>query len=217
MPSAVDICNLGLAHLGSDAQVASIDPPDGSAEAGHCARFWPIARTEVLDMGAWSFARTRTALTPVTNVSTAWAYAYVVPSDMLSALRVLKSLVVLDYGFLPTYGYVPADAVAVADERGGATFDIEGSTLFTNEPDAVLLYTKDVIDLSRYSAACVVALGYLMASYLAGPLIKGTEGATAGAKFRQAAMAAIKAAQARDAANSFELADDIPASIRARA
>ena len=217
MPSAVDICNLGLAHLGSDAQVASIDPPDGSAEAGHCARFWPIVRTEMLSTGAWSFARTRMVLTPVTNVSNAWAYAYALPSNMLNALRVLKSLVSLDYGFLPTYGYVSRDDIVVVDERGSANFDMEGSTLFTHEPKAVLLYVQDIIDLSRYGPTCVAAMGYLMASYLSGPLIKGAEGASAGAKFRQAAMAITQAALTQDAANGFEQANDLPASLRARA
>ena len=217
MPSAVDICNLGLAHLGSDAQVASIDPPDGSVEAGHCARFWPIVRTEMLSTGAWSFARTRAVLTPITNVSTAWVYAYALPSNLLNTLRVLKSLVALDYGFLPTYGYVSRDDVVVTNEHGSANFDVEGSTLFTNEPNAVLLYVQDIIDLSRYGSTCVAAMGYLMASYLSGPLIKGTEGAQAGARFRQAAMAITSKAMAQDAANSFEPATDIPASIRARA
>ena len=217
MPSAVDICNLGLAHLGSDAQVASIDPPDGSAEAGHCARFWPIVRAEMLSSGAWSFARTRAMLTPVTNVSTAWAYAYALPSNLLNTLRVLKSFVLLDYGYSPSYGYVSRDEVALFNERGSANFDVEGSVLFTNEPNAVLLYIHDVIDLSRYGSTCVAALGYLMASYLAGPLIKGTEGAQAGSRFRQAAMALMKEAMAQDASNSFEPANDIPASIRARA
>ena len=217
MPSAVDICNLGLAHLGSDAQVASIDPPDGSAEAGHCARFWPIVRAEMLSSGAWSFARTRGTLTPVTNLSTSWVYAYALPSNMLNALRVLQSYVSLDYGFTPTYGYRVRDDVVVLSERGGANFDIEGTTLFTNEPEAVLLYVQDVIDLSRYSSNCVAALGYMMASYLSGPLIKGSEGASAGAKFRQAAMAIMATAMEQDAANGSEPAAHTGASIRARA
>lgn len=217
MPSVVDICNLGLAHLGSDAQVASIDPPDGSVEAGHCARFWPIVRTEMLSTGAWSFARTRVALTPVANISPAWTYAYALPSNMLNAMRVLKSLVALDYGFLPTYGYLSRDDLVRVDERGSANFDIEGNTLFTSEPKAVLLYVQDIIDLSRYGPTCVAAMGYLMASYLSGPLIKGTEGAQAGSRFRQAAMAITKTAMVQDAGNGFEMANDLPASLRARA
>jgi hypothetical protein len=39
--SSVDIANLALAHLGDEAAVTSFDPPDGSAQAEHCARLLP--------------------------------------------------------------------------------------------------------------------------------------------------------------------------------
>ena len=200
MASAVDICNLGLAHLGSDAQVASIDPPDGSVEAGHCARFWPIVRAEVLAAGAWTFAKTRATLAAVPNTSASWLYAYGVPSNILNALRVLNG-----------------DAAALPIEWGGADFEIEGNVLFTNEPDAVLLYTQDVVDLSRYSAHCIATLGYMMAAYLAGPLIKGAEGARTGGTFRQAATGLMAKALALDANNSSEPAGTTSAAVQARA
>ncbi len=49
MASPVDISNLALSHIGAEALVSAIDPPDGSREAGLCAQFWPLVRTEVLD------------------------------------------------------------------------------------------------------------------------------------------------------------------------
>lgn len=52
MASEVDICNLALARLGDNATVASIDPPEGSAQAEHCARFYAIARDSLLEMHA---------------------------------------------------------------------------------------------------------------------------------------------------------------------
>ena len=218
MASIIDICNLGLSHIGSDAQVASISPPDGSVEAGHCARLWPIVRTELFESAAWTFSKARVLLAAVTNPSTVWAYAYGLPSNSLSPLRVLKSFVLSSYGFVVpyTYGYVSPSELAIFDERGSADFEVEGTTLLTNEPSAVLLYVQDVTDPSRYSPSFVVAAGYLMASYLAGPLIKGTEGATAGAKFRQVGMAAAAAAATKDANNSSEPASFVSDAIRAR-
>ena len=59
MSSEVAICNLALAHLGDSATVASIDPPEGSAQSEHCARFYPIARDALLEMHAWKFATRR--------------------------------------------------------------------------------------------------------------------------------------------------------------
>ena len=43
MATSVDICNLALSILGDDATVVSITPPAGSDQAGHCARWYPVA------------------------------------------------------------------------------------------------------------------------------------------------------------------------------
>ena len=59
MSSEIDICNLALARLGDDATVASIDPPEGSAQAEQCARFYSIARDTMLEMHDWRFATKR--------------------------------------------------------------------------------------------------------------------------------------------------------------
>ena len=37
MATEVDICNLALAHLGDNATIASLKPPEGSAQAEHAA------------------------------------------------------------------------------------------------------------------------------------------------------------------------------------
>ena len=62
MASEVEICNLALSHLGDTATVASSDPPEGSAQAEHCARFYPIARDALLEMQNWKFATRRATL-----------------------------------------------------------------------------------------------------------------------------------------------------------
>lgn len=216
MASTVDICNMALAHIGADGVVSSINPPDGSAEAGHCARFYPQARTELLESFAWTFAKTRVVLAEVTNPSSIWAYAYALPSDCLTTVRVLNTFTLLDFGFLPLYGFVTPSEVALFNERGCADFEIEGDTLLTNEPTAVLMYLRDVTDTSRFSASFNTALSYLIASYLAGPMIKGKEGASTGAALRQAAQQAARAAMALEANSSAEPAAQTPDSVRAR-
>ena len=62
MASVVDICNLALAHLGDDATISSIDPPEGSAQAEHCKRFYTSARDTLLQLHPWNFASKRIAL-----------------------------------------------------------------------------------------------------------------------------------------------------------
>lgn len=182
MASVVQLCNMALSHIGSDARVSSISPPDGSVEAGHCATFYDLARTELLEPGNWAFALRRAALAEVTNPSTVWAYAYAKPSNCLRALRILRpsiaaAVLTRNLAFEPH-----------TDDRGGAAFDVEGDVILTNEPDAVLLYVQDVTDSTKFPASFTSALSYLLASYLAGPIIKGNEGVRVGDAMRQRAM-----------------------------
>jgi hypothetical protein len=192
---------MGLSHLGSDARVASIDPPDGSVEAGHCATFYDQARTELLEPGNWSFSLKRAALAEITNTSDTWAYAYTKPSDCLRALRVLRPGSTLTVFTQDETQYSPND-------QDSAAFDIEGDVLFSNEPDATLVYVRDVTDTTKFTASFKATLGYLLASYLAGPIIKGNEGVKIGDAMRQRAMsladtAATAAANASSTTHEF--------------
>lgn len=198
MASIVDICNIALSHLGAEAVVSSISPPDGSAEAGYCARFYPIARQSTLVAGNWGFARKRVALAELTNDSTEWTYKYQLPSDCLHARKVLTG------------------DVYDNPERGGAKFEIEGDALFTNQPEAVLIYTRDVTDTSKFPADYTTALGMVLAGYLAGPIIKGSDGMRVGEAWMQRGMRAMSAAGANEANAGKESADHTPASIQAR-
>ena len=84
MATEIDICNLALAHLGDDATIASIKPPEGSAQAEHAARFYPIARNSLLEAHTWNFAAKRASLATTTNTIEQWEYAYVAPADMMT-------------------------------------------------------------------------------------------------------------------------------------
>lgn len=216
MASKTDICKMALAHVGSDASLTSIDPPDGSVEAGYCATFYPIARAEMLEDHTWTWSKARATLAETTNASLVWTYAYALPSDCMGPVRVLQQAVFYDFVTQPYPTLVTADELQQWTERGSADFDVEGQVLYTHEPDAVLLYTKDITDTTKFSMKSVVALSYLLASYLAGPIIKGEPGATAAAKFRQAYQTMKGSAAAGDANGSSERAEHVPDHIRAR-
>lgn len=217
MASVIDICNAAIATYGGSAQVTAIDPPDGSAEAGRCARFYPLARREMLDMGPFTWAKRRVQLAQVANPSQVWTYAYAVPSDMMDAKRILQQpLVQSNPIFWPYTPQVTYDQITMFNERGSAEFEIEGSTLLTNEPDAVLLYTVDVLDPARFSATFTSALGFLLASYLVGPVIKGRAGAQAALQYRQIATQMARNAMQLNANNSAEQAEYIPEAIQVR-
>lgn len=210
MASIVKICNMALSHVGSGATISSINPPDGSVEAGHCSTFYDQARVELLEPGAWPFSLKRAELAQVTNTSTQWAFAYALPSDCLRALRVLR----------PTIGltvFNQGDADINTDDKASASFDIEGAVLFSNNEDAVLVYVRDVTDSGRFTASFTSALSYLLASYLAGPIIKGSDGMRIGDGMRQRAMSLAEAAATASANASSETNERMPDSIRARA
>lgn len=199
MASAVDIANLALSHIGADAVVTSLSPPDGSVESGHCARFLPIARQAALATHAWSFAAKRVVLAELTNDSTEWAYKYQIPSDCLRARQILSG------------------DDADEPERGGALFDKFGDALFTHQPEATLLYTVDVTDTTKYPADFTSALGMLLAAYLAGPIIKGTEGMRIGNALMEQATNAMRQAAAHDANAGKTTAEFTPGALKARA
>jgi hypothetical protein len=184
MASDVDISNLALARLGDDASVSSINPPDNSAQAGHCARFYPIARDSLLEMHAWGFALKRTSLAALSNPSTEWQYCYGVPSNMLNVLSVLASDAVDDY---QTTNIAPFTIIGTVN-TGNAVyvpqpFSIETvngtDVVFTNQSDAWMRYTSYVTDTSKFSPLFTDALSWLLASHLAGPVLKGEVGANA--------------------------------------
>ena len=207
MASAVDICNLALAYLGDDATVSSISPPEGSAQADHCSRFYPIARDSMLEQHAWGFAikRTALALLDTTETPAQWLYTYAFPSGCLRPLAVLMAASTDD-----------------TDEQQYVVESLADGTrvIHSNTEDATLKYIAAVTDTTKFSPLFVAAAARLLASYLAGPLLKGTEGVKVGAahlkQFYQVDLPMAKSADAR-AGKVTDYNDFTPAGIAARA
>jgi|688.fasta_scaffold373227_2 hypothetical protein len=209
MASEVEICNLALAHLGDDATVASIDPPEGSAQAEHCARFYAIARDSLLQMHNWNFASRRVALASVTMPYTMWRYAYACPGDMMVAVSVLPPEVENDYTIRPypadRYGwgwintpfvgagvYVPQEYSIETDTNGN-------KVIYTNQEGAILRYQALVTDPTKFDPLFVMALSWHLASMLAGPVIKGDQGAAEAKRCTQMMMGYMQQARMSDA------------------
>jgi hypothetical protein len=193
--SEVSICNLALSHIGDRADVTSISPPENSVQAQLCAQFYPAARNALLEMGSWGFATRRKKLAALAVNPTVlgssgcgtWRYAYGLPSDCINAIAVISANAPDDYeakfggdrfryspqGYLPVPGspdYTPKPFATETQDDGT-------QILLTNVCDAVLRYTVLVTDTTKFSPLFTMALSYLLASMLAGPIIKGEEGA----------------------------------------
>lgn len=217
MASIVDICNTALTHLGSDAVITAINPPDGSAEAGYCKRFYPIARRRMIEAFAWPFATKRAVLAEVTNDSDVWAYAYAYPADCLRIIRILTAgqlRSILEELTNQGDGVIRS---TLFDEEAGAPYQREGDILYTHESEAVALYLRDVTDPTKFSPSFEVGLGYDMASLLAGPIIRGTDGSKTALNFRRMALDVIAQASELAANESREEHRPTAAHLAARA
>jgi hypothetical protein len=157
MASVVDICNLALAHIGDEATVSSISPSDGSAQADHCVRYYPIARDVLLEMHDWNFARRRVALAVTANTPPAkWAYEYAYPNSCIRLLAVLGE---------DGDEHAPRQFMQGTDASGN-------KVIWTHEENATVLYTHAITDTTKFTALFVSALSWLLASYLAGAITK---------------------------------------------
>lgn len=207
MASVVDICNQALAHLGDSATVASIDPPEGSAQAEHCARVYPLALQSLLEMHDWVFATRRELLASVSNPSTTWLYAYAKPSTSVKTLAILASTATSDTS--DSLGYTPQDFAEETDSDGNII-------ILTNQVDATLRHVVYVNDSTKFSPLFARALGWLLAAELAGPVIKGTAGVQMAEACLKSAMYWFGLASSSDANQSQSKAQHVPDWIAAR-
>jgi hypothetical protein len=96
----VDVCNMGLSHLGISTQIQSINPPDNTEQAKLAAFWYPKSRDQLLKSAPWDFAYTSVVLQTDPSLAGAsgtiggtyafpgWPYAYVYPNDCLQAIAV---------------------------------------------------------------------------------------------------------------------------------
>lgn len=206
MASDVDICNLALGYLGDSANISALTPPD-SVQAEHCQRFYPIARDSLLNMHNWGFATRRVSPSQIAVAAEAsgmWRFAYILPADCLTVQRVydpsasddLVSAIPQPYdGWWPGSTSSPMPNTigmgAVVPQPFSIETDANGDDiLYTNQVNAAIVYTGRITDTTKFDPSFVVALAWLLAGYLAGPVIKGTEGI----KMAQACGKAFKSA-----------------------
>lgn len=201
MSSVVEICNLALSHLGDSATIASIDPPEGSAQAEHCARFYPIARDSLLEMHPWNFATRRVSLAALDVPTWAWSYAYAVPASCLRVVSVL-----------------PLDSASDDESQPYETEAAEDGSLIirTNVEAATCRYIGKVTDTVRMPPLFVDALARLLASYMSGPVVKGESGRKSGLEQLQVFRQVASQAMVSDSSQRLVRADHTPGWIEAR-
>ena len=186
MATAVDICNKALAYLGDRATVTSIDPPEGSPQADHCARFYPIALGQILRAYAWTFATTRKEVARLSEVPPGYRYAYALPSDC-------------------------AELHSVHDEGGRRLRSYrvmrlgKAMVICSDMPMVWIEYTSTETDAEILPSDFADALAHLLASKLAGAMITGSSGAQMAEEHLKIYLTLLKDCIQRDAKQNDQL------------
>lgn len=189
MASEVDICNVALGHLGDAGTIASLYPPEGSAQAEHCSRYYPMARDEILTAHTWGFATRRVPLAQLATPSPGWGFSYSFPRDAMTVLAVCAP------GEPdPGIGDLPANPHPYVTE----STDSGSRVVYCNVPEAVMHGIFRVTSTERFTPLFISALTWHLASKLAGPVIKGSEGAAESRRCAQMAQAYLDQAKAHD-------------------
>ena len=162
MATEVDICNAALSLLGCRADVVSINPVEGGAHSERLAREYPIARNLVLESHDWAFAIRRASLALVRTDSNGWGYVYAKPSRARSVIAVLPED--------DKYFENPQDFCVEIDPESGAEL------IYTDQENAVCRYTELAENANKYHESFRQAVTLLLASRMAGAVIKGTQG-----------------------------------------
>lgn len=160
MATEVDICNMALAYLGDRATLSSINPPEGSDHADHCARFYPIARAQILSEFPWAFASKRARLARLATEVAGGLNSFALPQDCLKLISVHDD-----------------NATESEHIQEYALESFNGYTIVNCEPESVYVkYVATSVEESVFPAIFCDALAHLLASKLAGVVITGTTG-----------------------------------------
>ena len=186
MATKIDICNMALAYLGDRATVVSIDPPEGSPQADHCARFYPIAKGQILAEYPWSFALKRANLARLATAPEGARYAFTLPQDCVRVVSIFD---------------------------GRSNFELHDYTLETNQghvivtsdcEDVYINYVSSLTPEVMFSASFADALAHLLASKLAGPMMPGANGIKIAQEELKLYLAFVEKAVNQDAVQTHE-------------
>lgn len=161
----------------------------------------------MLEMHQWTFTTRRTQPALVSFPYSQWKYAYAAPNDMMDVIAVMSpdstddfsNPIVVENQILGTTAmgmgtYVPQPYSLESLDDGT-------QVILTNQEEALVRYTVRVTDSTKYPALFVDALAWLLASHLAGPLVKGDVGAKLAQMAYRSFQLALSRATAGDSNN----------------
>jgi hypothetical protein len=157
-----EICNMALSNIQVSQFIDGNVETDTTIEAKVCKRWYDHAVNYALEDFDWNFARRRRALAALgTTPPSTWTYVYSYPSDCAAARAI-------EVPGVRTPSREQRIAYEVAAEAQASGGDVR--VIYTDQPDAVLIFTKRITDASLFDGHFVEALAAYLASKIALPL-----------------------------------------------
>lgn len=166
--SVVTICNMALGNIGTTQTIENID--DNNERARVCKLYYAPLLDQLVRRMQPNFAQAFVALAVVSgDPPPGWLYQYRYPTDALFARRVTDvtgarqiaiSLDLTDPGLV-----VPEVPFSVVADQGAS-----GRILVTDQPDAVLWYTKRMTDPNDFDPEFVIGFAWALAAAIAIPM-----------------------------------------------
>lgn len=205
--SKTELFNLALAEVPAPAVTSDTE---NSPEAKACRRFYDACLAELVDGFEWRFAKKQAVLAEITNDrEDEWTYAYQVPSDCAKPLALVVPLQQQEYPGEPGDAY-PADLL-----NGRAIpYDLQGTTIYTNQDEATLRYVRNSVVLADLPALTAKALYLELAARVSGFLTQRDDRKAA---LLQLAATALVKAQVADRQKQPTTSERTPDWIKARA
>lgn len=151
--SPVDVCNIALKRLGTDAIVAF---DEGSSRADLCAQLYQPTVDRMLREHEFNFAQIRVTLAPLATAPD-WGYvkAYAYPTKPYC---------------LKVNATDPFDAEYDVENAINSAGDITGKVIVTDESQLSIRYTGRIEDVAQWDASFVDAVAMSLAAQMAYPL-----------------------------------------------
>ena len=153
--SKTQIANMALSHIHAKDRIENIEV-DTSAEGKEANIWYDQARKQALEAVNWDFARRRSVLSLHGNAAPThdWSYRYIWPNDCIA----------------PRYIENPA-----GNDEDAAPYTVEYAdngtrSILCDLAQATLVYTRNQENTGIFTPMFTLALSYLLAHYLAGPL-----------------------------------------------
>lgn len=150
MTSEVDICNLALTESFCS-EIQSLTAQSREAEV--CNRFYAQCRDLMLSSYNWKFNQVRRSLALSSETPPgSWTYAYEVPVNCLQPVKIYQS----DRNSTEQIPFTIESKLSI-DEK----------VLYTDEPEAILIYRKKITVTNMFSPSFIEALSHLLGAKIA--------------------------------------------------